>query len=671
MAVLCPTKYIDIDLQPSKKEEVKKYIRSKYGFNQFCYIGTYTTLQLKAAIKDLSKLENVDYMTVNNISKKIDFDDAKSTYLDLFNSAFKNKELKKFINEHSNIVDDIKLVLGQPKSKSIHACATLIFPKEKEIYEWIPVRLEDKEGEQFLVSEWEGTELEKAGFLKEDILVIEQLDKYANIISTIKKQYNKDIDIFDMQLDEPKIYDFFQKGLTSDIFQFGTPIFKQYLKKLHPDNIEELIDAVALIRPGAMEVNSHNEYVLRKHGEREIEYKYGTEKITKSTKGLIITQEQVMQLCQSLGGFTLVEADDIRKAIGKKIVDLMQEQKIKFIDGAQKNGCSIDEAEDIWHDIEVHGSYSFNRSHSVGYTNVSYAGMYFKVYYPLAFWIASLTADKTNKFTAEYISEIYRTGNIKLLPPEINISGESFKPNFKDNCIYWSLSSIKQCGEKSVVQLFEEREQNGEYFSFNEFLIRNMRKGSKVTKQVIENLIYCGAFDEIERLYEPKQRLSLIDHYRDFGSIKIDSDKDILSIHRKDAEKYNWWWILQQKRLCGFAFFDFDNLCNCYLKSQYTYFDFTTILQEDSKNCKIKTGGYVNEVIERNSKKGKYCDIVLEQNYEFLTIRIWADDYKKLEKDLFDIEKKILLLTGKVNFDAYKQSNLLSVTKDNEIIILN
>ena len=175
-------------------------------------------------------------------------------------------------------------------------------------------------------------------------MVIDQLGKYSEIFEIIEREYGEKIDMYNMNLEDEKVFDYFKKGYCQDIFQFGTSAFISYMKKLQPDDIHELIDAVALIRPGAMEVNSHNEYVLRKFGEREITYKYGTEEITKKTKGLLITQEQIILLCQSLGGFTLAEADDVRKAIGKKQHDLMQLQKVKFLNGAIKNGCPQEDA---------------------------------------------------------------------------------------------------------------------------------------------------------------------------------------------------------------------------------------------------------------------------------------------------------------------------------------
>jgi DNA polymerase-3 subunit alpha len=526
-----------------------------------------------------------------------------------------------------------------------------------------------------LVSEWSGDELEKAGYLKEDILVIDQLDKYADIIDTVKEESNIDLNIYDVPLNDTKVLRYFQKGYTADIFQFGTALFTDYLKQLIPDSIEELIDAVALLRPGAMEVNSHNEYTLRKFGDRDITYKFGTDKITQGTKGLIITQEQVMQLCSSLGGFTLAEADDVRKAISKKQSDLMQQQKVKFLEGAIKNGCPKEEAIDIWHDIEVHGSYSFNLSHSVSYTNVSNVGMYFKVYHPLAFWKASFSHDTKNEHTAKYISEINKIGTIQIMPPDINISENATLTDFKTNTVYWALGNVKGLGDVANEQIMSDKEKNGEIFSLEEFIDRHTLKGSKVNKTHYENLIMSGAFDKIENIEIKKDRLSLIEQFRKIKSVKIkDVDNDIIR-DNKEKLTYNWWWNLQQKRLSGLAFFDYNTLYNNYFENQlkYPYVDYVLFNEEKSSKDKLKAciAGYVVEVDVRNSAKGNFARIVLENNYDFYTVTVWAEQYEHFEDILLEAKDNLMLINGNVAYDNYRKANTLQTNDDSTIIILS
>jgi DNA polymerase III subunit alpha len=661
---------IDIDVQPSKKEDVKGYMRQKYGADYFCYIGTYTTLQLKAAFKDLTRQDNADYSEVNYVTTVLDLD--KATPLELFQNASKKKRIKNLIQDNFEAVNDISLILGQPKSTSIHPCATIILPKESDIFHSIPVKMVHKDDESFLVSEWDGKELEIWGALKEDILVINQLDKYSDILQSIKENEDIDIDIYSLPLDDKSVFYFFKNGYCQDIFQFGTPMFINYLKELMPESIDELIHAVALIRPGAMDVNSHNEYLFRKFGKREVVYKFGTENITKDTRGILCFQEQIMALCQELGGFSMEEADNVRSAVGKKNLVLMAEQKQKFLDGAIKNGCPENEANDIWHDIEVHGNYSFNLSHSVGYTNVSYVGMYFKVHYPIHFWTVAFKYAKEGD-VPNYIAEINETGSIKVLPPDINKSDTSTKTDFKNNAIYWALSAIKQVGETATDQIMKDRQENGEYFSFGDFIDRHSYKGSKVNKRTIENMILSGCFDFLENIEHPKSRISLITEYREKVKQKIDNEKDMFENNGKLS--YSWWWNLQQKRLSGIAFFNYEELVDSYAKTlnDYSYIDPVGFNKESSSENKIgKTvSGYILEFEERESKKGKFAKLKTENNYQFINILIWPDQYEQFETFLQECTKKLIIINGTVNYDNYRKTNVLQSNEETEIILLS
>lgn len=287
---------VDTDFQGDRREEVKRYMETKYGENQICSVGTYTTLKLKGAIKDLSRQKNVDFGEVNYVTTVLDTD--KDKFEEIFENACKKKRVKNFVQENSNVINDLPLVLGQPKASSIHACATLILPEDKDIYNWIPVKkMTLGDGESVLVSEWEGIELEQAGFLKEDILGILQLTKFKDTLDSIKKETGENVDIYSLPMEDEQVYKYFSKGWNGDVFHFGSHGLTGYCKELKPDNVEDLIAAISLYRPGAMENNFHNEYVLRKRGEREVEYVWGTEKSTKSTLGLIVYQEQVMRIC--------------------------------------------------------------------------------------------------------------------------------------------------------------------------------------------------------------------------------------------------------------------------------------------------------------------------------------------------------------------------------------
>lgn len=661
---------LDIDFSASRKDEVKRYMEQRYGVNQVCSIGTYTTLQLKAALREFCRLENIPVEDVNYFSKLLDIETGN--LVDIFKMAAKNSRLKKLIQDYPQIVNSIDLVLGQPKAASVHACATLILPKEKDIYSWIPVKMVEfgKDNQKILVSEWEGDELDSAGFLKEDILGIQQLDKFQTIIDLVKENTGEVIDIYSIPLDDEEVYSRFKRKLNSDVFHFGAVGLSQYLKELHPENIEDLIVAISLYRPGPIESGFHKKYLELREGRETPIYDFGLEEITKKTYGLYVYQEQVMEVYQKLGGFTLVEADDIRKAMGKIKPELIKSYGDQFEENAIKNGCSQEEAQEIRKKLEGFGSYSFNKSHGAAYAITGYICQWLKVHYPVYFWISAFKYLSEEKHIPVFISEIFKLGDVILAPPNINLSGFEANVDYEKNTIYWKLSSIMQCAEMAVGQIVKLREKS-DYFSFEEFLSRNIFTGSKVNKSVIENLILSGVFDEIEGIKDIRSRKDLIEKYRLLYKVKPDIKTDWFTLS-KDRFEYTWWWLIQQKRLSGLAFFDYKDLTNQFLdKFEGRYVDAIEFFDKDFEKITAKIGGYVVEVDERESKRGQYANVTLESNYEFFEVKFWSEEWKLFKDIIIGSEKSIMLIGGQIMYDSWKKCNTLVITKSTEVIILD
>ena len=313
---------IDTDFPGSDRNRVKEYMEQKYGASQVCSVGTYSALQLRAAIKDFSRLENIPFADVNYITGLLSDSDRK--FEDLMVAACSNSRVKEFINTYPNMIHELSIILGAPKARSVHACAMMVFPDEHDMFRWCPIRQQDGQ----MVSEWEGMEMDSAGFLKEDILGVKQLDKFQDILRLIKENTGEEIDLYSVPLDDEKVFEFFQKGWNGDVFHFGSKGLTGYCKEVLPTCMEDLIAAISLYRPGAMENNFHKEYVLRKNGERPVEFYVGTEEILKETYGVFCYQEQIMKLCQVLGGLSLVEADDVRKAMVKKKYEAPVQRKV-------------------------------------------------------------------------------------------------------------------------------------------------------------------------------------------------------------------------------------------------------------------------------------------------------------------------------------------------------
>ena len=654
---------IDIDIESHRRDEVKRYIEEKYGQNHVCSVGTYTTLQLKAALKDIARTYGVPAHTMDYLSKKIQLTTGQTEddkWEDIFMNGVKNKTVRDFIRHNSGIINDIRLCITQPRSSSIHACAMIIFPKKKDIFSWIPVR---KEGDE-LVSEWGGKELEKAGFLKMDILGIRQLDKFRSVINLVKDNIGDDINIYNIPLNEEGVYEVFQKGLTEDSFQFGSAGLKGYCRDVFPTNIHDLIAINALFRPGPMLNGMHLSYVKLKNGIKEPEYDFGLREVTDKTYGIYIYQEQIIKASQVLGGFSLVEADDVRRAMGKKIQSLIDKYGERFVKGAIERGCEVEEAEKIWSKMEKFASYSFNASHSAAYAITGYISMWMKYHYPLAFWITALEfADKGD--ILRYISEINKMDDvISIAPPDINNSGERFKADFEKNKIYWSLTNIKNVGPVSINAIFEDRNKNGNYYSLVEFMKRVPK--NKCNKQVMESLILAGVFDEVEEIKSPKNRFIVLKKYYKNAKIDEKSENTItydVAYNNKKESTHDWWWTLKQKALSNLGLIDYQGLVkNDKDFSKYNYVDATEFFFKEEEGYEKKNvviAGILQEYKEKNSKRGPFGQIVIDSNDELIDIIAWNESWHDVSGKFTEKEGSILIITGSLVFDTFRKKNVL------------
>lgn len=807
---------VDTDVPGEKRPLVKRYMEERFGETQVCSVGTYTTLQIKQAINDVGKIYGASTPTLRRISKMIE--DVK-TEEDFLRLACRKEEIAQFVNKYPEMMNVVFLLLGQQKAASIHACAMMIFPKEKTMYEWCPVRKVDN----LVVSEWEGGEMDEAGFLKEDILGIEQLDKFTDILTLIEKNTGKKINLYtDIEYDDPEVYRYFANGWLSDIFQFSAKGLSSYTQKMKPKNMDDVIAALSLFRPGPMENGFHMDYIALKNGEKEPEYPIGAEEILKDTYGLLTTQEQIMNICNQLADFDLVTCDKVRKALGKKKLDVLLPLKAKFVEGYVSKfgskGVTKESAEHLWDQMEEFAKYSFNKclsfdtqiltsygneridelfkqfheskksiyvkslsrngvfyfakvkdirysgnrpvckikledgkqieatqnhrfpttngkifaefvlgktlyvddgmlypkkskvvsvslsdskdvydievddpnhnfvangivtcnSHAAAYAINAYNSLWLKVHYPLEFWSVALSRASKDDFP-RYINEMNQTEGIEIKPVNINKSDVDIVGDKKSNSVYWALNATQQVGEKAQQQIIEERERNGEYFSLEEFVDRHSFKGSSVNKSTVENLIYSGAFDEMDETREFSNIFSareyMLGKYREKNRIKIDREKDEYSVaFSKNKIGKDWWWLLQQKNKSGFAFFDYKKLVEEYLRPKAKtaeYYDVDDLQNYDGSTYKMAmVGGYVLEVEEKESKTGAFASLLLENNYKFLRVAIFPADYMDKEEYIQSCKKNILLLTGKVSFDRFKEEYVIQANENSQFIKL-
>ena len=328
---------IDIDFESTRRDDVKRYIEQKYSLDNVCSIGTYNRMKSKSAIKDMARVEGADFASVNLITKElIEKPTDPLNWGQVFEQAQSNSKIKNFIKKYPRVFKFLKPILMQTRSSSVHPSAVVIVPKKDEegndmkIWDWMPVRKDPEKG--VIISEWEGKYMDLAGFLKEDILGISQLDKFRYILDLIKKNRGEEIDFSKIPMDDEKTYKYFQKGWNEDVFQFGTGGLKTYCTRVKPNNIEDLIAINALYRPGPMGSGAHEDFVKIREGSKKPAFDKGMKDVTINTAGLYIYQEQVMQ-AMVVGGLSLVDADRIRTMIKKFDKEGLASMKNKFIKG--------------------------------------------------------------------------------------------------------------------------------------------------------------------------------------------------------------------------------------------------------------------------------------------------------------------------------------------------
>jgi len=675
---------IDTDFAASKRDDVKRYVEEKYGDEYVCSIGTYTRMALKGGLKDFNReLGGVDFSKMNYITKQIE-QQVKYGWEDLFKYVLKSRELREYVQTHKEIVHNVKFSLNQCKSASIHASAIVIVPDKDEegnpmtLFDWMPVRLVNIRDKDVLVSEWEGEYIDKAGFLKEDILGLILLDKLDVIMKLIKKHYNKSIVLEEIPLDEDGVYKLFKKGWNEDIFQFGSLGLKKYSQLVKPDNLDDLIAMSALYRPGAMGSNAHTDFADIKHGKKEPEYDYGLKEVTKSTHGLFIYQEQIMKAVHVLGGLSLAESDSFRSAIKKFDKDVMDGYENKFLDGALKNGCDRKEAEKIWDKLLSFSAYGFNLSHSTAYSIMSYWGQWFKYHYTLEFYTAALNFAKTDKNSVDVdniLNEIPRVNNmlkknIKVNPPDINFSTEVFSCDDKSENIFWSLKIVKNIGEVMVQEIVKERNRGGQFDSMEHFILR--MKGKRISRRIVDSLVVSGAFDVVENLRGEKSRGNLLKKlYKLYNDPFPQEYED-----QKYQSDYNW--IILQKEFCFYGQIDMESIIrvkNPMLADLYINPD---QLLASKRNVRAAVAGYVQKAVERSykdrktGKNKKMLSIWMKDNNDFSSICLWNEEFDKFAGVVLKAkeEERMICISGKVNFDQYNKRNQVFIDKLTKMVIL-
>lgn len=688
---------VDIDYQSDRRQEVKEYLERRYnigGKQRVFSAGTLTTLKIKAAIKDVARVHKVPLSIVNYITAI--FDDDKMSWTDLFKLAATNKKVKDFITRYPQVIEDIRGIMGQPRSASVHASAILITPETKdgepmECFDYTPIKKVDG----VLVSEFDGYSLDEVGLLKNDCLGIKELSKIQQTICECNRVYGAGLsfdDIVTGDLDDKKTYRILSDGHTQNVFQFSSKGMTKFLMDMQPSCIGDLTAAAALYRPAPIEAGSTEKYLLCKRGEVEPQYLWGTENALSETFGLIVMQEQVAQLVREIGSFSLGDGVNLLKLISKKRTDKIQAMRERFMTGADSKGCPKEDAVKIWDIIQLSGSYLFNKSHATAYAITAYVGAYLKANFPTAFYTVALQWADDKEIPA-LMSEMEQC-SAKIVPPDINESNVQFLTDYSQDKIFWSLTRIKMVGRIAASYIIEERTKNGEFTSLENFIHRIFKHKLKryeywddpdskeqqarvpVNARHVRNMILSGCFDNVENVGVPTDRYRIIQQAAEL--LGFVPDEKEFPPHLVDKPYY---WSMQQIALSGVGSIDYRNIYDssdvkAKFRGKASYMSIVDALNLDNEGKRIVACATIIETEEKSytdkstGEKKRFIKLLLQQNNDTIEMVLWNDTLVHLSKDITKHKDKVIVVSAVIKYSDYTGTNSLSSLKSTILELL-
>ena len=640
---------IDIDFCQERRGEIIKYVTEKYGKDRVSQICTFGKMMAKGVIRDVGRALNIPYGEVDRIAKLVPTFPLNIKLADAFKAEPRFEEERRK-NPKIDKMLSLSLVLeGLNRHSSVHAAGIVI--SDVPLVERVPLFSPKKDDR---VSQYSMKDIEAVGLTKFDFLGLKTLTVIKNAVDFIRDSHHVDVDVNNLPLDDEETYRLLAKGETDGVFQLESAGMKDLLVNFKPDRIEDVITLIAAYRPGPMKMIP--DFIARKHGKQQIAYELPQlEPILKETYGIILYQEQVMQIANVIGGYTMAQADTLRKVMGKKQVAAMEKEKPRFLEGAKKKTINENKAKIIWNQMEDFAEYGFNKSHSAAYAMITYQTAYLKAHYPVAFMAALLTSEKDNRDKIiRHMSNCKEMG-INILPPDINESQKDF--SISGGNIRFGLAAVKNVGEAAIESVMEIR-MEGKFTSFMDFLCRiDLRK---VNRRVLESLIKCGSFDSLhftrrqlmeclDSAMEEAQRkqkelqsnqASIFDELAPArtsgtggnGSFSIPElpewdRKELLSIEKDTVGFY-----ISGHPLQGYAG-KLHLVANTDSSSLNTKRDKET----------ITVAGIISSLSERLTKKKEVmCNVVLEDLQGSVNIIFWADIYRKFS-DLLHADEPVVI----------------------------
>lgn len=630
---------IDTDFDDEGRQRVIDYVVDKYGYNKVAQIITYGTMAAKMAIKDVSRVLELPLSEANLLAKLVP-ERPGITLAKAFQEVKELNDIRKGNDLRADVLKMAEKLEGSVRGSGIHAAGVIIAPDD--LTDYIPVAT--SKDSNLLITQFDGKVVEDAGMLKMDFLGLKTLTIIKDALAMIKKNHGTIIDIDNIPLEDEKTFELYQRGETVGTFQFESPGMRKYLQQLKPTDIEDLIAMNALYRPGPMEFIPN--FIKRKHGQEEVNYPHELlVPILSNTYGIMIYQEQIMQAAQIMAGYSLGQADLLRRAMGKKKLDEMAKQREIFVKGAkEKHHIDKKKAEEVFAVMEKFAAYGFNRSHSAAYSVVAYQTAYLKAHYPAEYMASVLTHNKNNIDKVTFFMDECKKQGIRVLGPDINESNLFFDVN-KEGQIRFGMGAIKGTGEAAVEAIIMEREK-GPFKNIFEFAERvDLRS---VNKRTFESLAMAGGFDcfqELHRrqyLYAPDNENTLIEKAIKYGNMHQteknnaqqslfggSSGVDVPLPKVEACEPYNDIEKLKiEKDVVGFYIsghpldqfkLEIDNFCTC-----------TVDRIENYKGQEISVGGIVTKAMERYGKNGNPFGIFAIEDYaDSLEMIMFGEEYLK------------------------------------------
>ncbi len=643
---------IDIDFCYERRDEVIEYVGKKYGQESVAHIVTFGTMAARAVLRDVGRVMGINYQEVDKLAKLIPAEldvtieralQIEPRFRDLTTS---NEEMKQ-------LIETSKALEGLSRHASTHAAGIVI--SDAPLHEYCPLF---KSNDQ-ITTQYDMESVEKIGLLKMDFLGLRTLTVIDEACKIINRVHKIDLKIEEIPLDNRATYEMLSRGEAIGVFQLESSGMRDLLKKMKPTKFGDIVALLALYRPGPLGSGMVDDFIKRMYDSSHIKYDHpALEPILKETYGIILYQEQVMQIVSTLAGFSLAKADSLRRAMGKKIPEIMEREKKSFIEGAEKKGVNTRTAEKIWNLIEYFSGYGFNKSHSTAYAFISYQTAYLKANYQIEFMTALLSSEKDNTDKiVRYIEECKRVG-IPVLPPSVNQSFSLFA--CVGNTIRFGLSAVKNVGTLAVESIIATREAKGIFKSLNEFCERvDLRL---CNRKVLESLIKCGAFDDFK--IKRSQLMTILDRVLEMGSKTqqdrqrgqlslLDGMSDHSSLGGKDTDLPNideW----PESQLLGYerellGFYVSAHPLSKFEKVLRTYASTTAISLAELKDQEPLTiGGIVSTIKEITTKKGDRMAFV---GLEDLDGRCEVVVFPELFKSSITLLQKdtIVFIRGKAN----------------------